>query len=70
MESHTIPTAISLRLTQKGMLKEDQSATWLLRRVVLELPGGAAHRPTDLPRPLAAVSDGETERLRCSFAPR
>jgi len=30
----------------------------VLRRVVLELPGGAAHRPTDLPRPLAAVSDG------------
>ena len=30
----------------------------VLRRVVLELPGGAAHRPPDLPRPRAAVSDG------------
>jgi hypothetical protein len=30
----------------------------VLRRIVLKLPGGAAHRPTDLPRPLAAVSDG------------
>jgi transposase len=30
----------------------------VLRRVVLELPGGAAHRPQDLPQPAAAVSDG------------
>jgi hypothetical protein len=30
----------------------------VLRRVVLGLPGGAAHRPTDLPQRLAAVSHG------------
>lgn len=30
----------------------------VLRRVVLELPGGASHRPPELPRPMLAVSDG------------
>jgi len=30
----------------------------VLRRVVLGLPGGAAHRPQELPQLAAAVSDG------------
>ena len=30
----------------------------VLRRIVLGLPGGASHRPSELPRQAAAVCDG------------